>query len=82
LTDAYELLITHTNPNNPDTDGSGLPDGWQVLLGLNPLVNQVAQQSTSLNYKYSPADRFNAATGLKNGIAGFDKQANVRTVSQ
>ncbi|HEY5044080.1 MAG TPA: LamG-like jellyroll fold domain-containing protein [Verrucomicrobiae bacterium] len=31
LTDAYELLVSHTNPYLADTDGNGMPDGWQVL---------------------------------------------------
>lgn len=28
-----------TDPNNADTDGDGMPDGWEVDHGLNPLVN-------------------------------------------
>ena len=31
LTDAYELLVSHTNPNNYTTDGTGMADGWEVL---------------------------------------------------
>ncbi|UCE36335.1 MAG: PKD domain-containing protein [Thermoplasmata archaeon] len=26
-----------TDPTNPDTDGDGMPDGWEVTYGLNPL---------------------------------------------
>ncbi|UCE73790.1 MAG: hypothetical protein JSV56_12305 [Methanomassiliicoccales archaeon] len=26
-----------TDPTNPDTDGDGMPDGWEVQHGLNPL---------------------------------------------
>ncbi len=29
LSDAFELLVSHTNPNLPSTDGSGMSDGWQ-----------------------------------------------------
>ncbi|HOF41757.1 MAG TPA: dockerin type I domain-containing protein, partial [Candidatus Hydrogenedentes bacterium] len=25
------------NPNSPDTDGDGMPDGWEVQYGLDPL---------------------------------------------
>ena len=31
LTDEDEILIHHTDPNNPDTDGDGLTDGEEVL---------------------------------------------------
>jgi clumping factor A len=27
------------DPRNPDADGDGMPDGWEVQHGLNPLVN-------------------------------------------
>ncbi len=29
LTDAFELLVSKTNPYQADTDGDGIPDGWQ-----------------------------------------------------
>lgn len=29
LTDAFELLVSHTDPNNPDTYGVGMSDGFQ-----------------------------------------------------
>jgi hypothetical protein len=38
LTDAYELLVSHTDPHNPDTDGDGISDSDEVLLKMNPLV--------------------------------------------
>jgi len=47
LTNLEEFLL-ETNPNNPDTDGDGMPDGWEAqynYLGagaLNPLVNDAA----------------------------------------
>jgi len=28
-----------TGPDNPDTDHDGMPDGWEVKYGLNPLIN-------------------------------------------
>jgi len=34
-----KLLITETDPLNADTDGDGLPDGWEVNNGLDPLDN-------------------------------------------
>jgi hypothetical protein len=31
-----EEYNNYTNPNNPDTDGDTLPDGWEVTYGLDP----------------------------------------------
>ena len=82
LTDAYELLVSHTNPYLDDQNGSGLSNGWQVLLGLNPLVNQVAQPGTRANYNYTSADWLNQVSGVKIGAVGLDNEGNVLSVSQ
>ena len=42
LTDAYELLSSHTDPHNPDTDGDAISDADEVLLKTNPLVSDPA----------------------------------------
>ena len=31
-----------TDPSNPDTDGDGMLDGWEVTHGLNPLVDDAS----------------------------------------
>ena len=53
-----KLLITETDPQQGDSDGDGLPDGWEVEKNLNPLDNGI----------------YNFATGTlgdpKNGAAG------------
>jgi hypothetical protein len=40
LTDAYELLVSKSNPTNYSTDGTGMADGWEVLYfghtGIDP----------------------------------------------
>jgi hypothetical protein len=82
LTDAYELLVSHTNPDVADTDGSGLSDGWQVLLGLNPLINQVAQPNTRANYDYTQTDWLDSITGVKDGTVSLDNEGNVTSVLQ
>lgn len=38
LSDEYEETVSKTDPNNADTDGDGIMDGDEVLLGLNPTL--------------------------------------------
>jgi hypothetical protein len=82
LTDAYELLVSKTNPYVDDQDGAGISDAWQVLLGLNPLTNQVAQASTRSNYSYTKADWLSGVSGIRTGSITNDPEGNVTSVSQ
>ena len=41
-----KLLITETDPQQGDTDGDGLPDGWEVENNLNPLDNGIYNFTT------------------------------------
>lgn len=38
LTDAFEKLVSHTDPNNADTDGDGVSDAIEWLQGRNPFA--------------------------------------------
>lgn len=58
-----------TNPNLADSDGDGMPDGWEINNNLNPLVNDATTDSdgdgfTNL-YEYqhgtNPNDYYNGA---------------------
>jgi hypothetical protein len=82
LTDAYESLVSHTDPHNAYSNLDGILDGWDVLLGLNPQLNNSATPSERSNYAYTPADWLQTVSGIKNGTVSLDAEGNVGTVSQ
>jgi len=82
LTDAYQNLVSKTNPNNPYGNPDGLLTGWEVLLGLNPNNSNLTQPGLRANYGYTPADWLNGVSGIKSGTVGMDNEGNVLQVSQ
>jgi hypothetical protein len=55
LTDAYELLVSHTNPFNPDTDGDGISDLDELLIyHTDPKTPNPAFPSGTLNVQRCP----------------------------
>jgi len=49
LTDAYEALVSKTDITTADSDSDGIPEGWAVLNGLNPLTPGLASQDPDLD---------------------------------
>ena len=43
IPDGVEYYTYGTSPILSDTDGDGMPDGWEIAYGLNPFVNDAAQ---------------------------------------
>jgi hypothetical protein len=82
LTDAYEKLVSHTDPTKWDTDGDGLSDGWEVAHGMNPNLDESAQTSGRLNYTYDGAGWLGTVSGAQNGTVTLDAEGNVQQVSQ
>jgi hypothetical protein len=82
LTDAYELLVSHTSPTNSISNLDGISDGWEILLGLNPQLNNTATASERANYGYTGADWLSGVSGKKNGSITNDAEGNVLSVSQ
>jgi hypothetical protein len=86
LTDAYELLVLHQNPANGSKSGDGMLDGWKVLWGMNPLINNSAQSSERENYTYDGTGRLEENSGVSfpgagfsPELFGFDNEGNILT---
>jgi|GEM_PF-1696878 len=47
LTTAQDYNIYHTHPRQPDTDGDGLSDGWEILYGYPALINNETDANTA-----------------------------------
>jgi hypothetical protein len=82
LTDAYELLVSKTGPHTADTSGDGMLDGWKVLWGMNPLINNVQQAGQRANYSYSPVGWLEQLTGLHQEAISPDAEGNVLSDGQ
>lgn len=82
LTDAYEKLVSKTDPHNPNSNLDGITDGWEILLGLNPQMNNFTSPAQRSNYDYTFADWLKTISGVKSGTVELDNEGNVKTVSQ
>jgi len=82
LTDAYQLLVSKTNPYVTNSDFDGIPTGWEILLGLNPHISNFTSPSQRSNYGYTPADWLDGITGIRSGAITNDAEGNVQSVSQ
>jgi hypothetical protein len=78
LTDAYERLVSKTDPTNPNSSGDGMLDGWKVLWGMSPLINNSAQPSERNNYLYNGTSRLQSVSGTENEAFGFDNEGNIQ----
>jgi len=82
LTDAYENLVSKTDPNNAFSNLDGLSDSWEVLLGLNPRQSNLNNPAVRSNYSYDLVDWLNGISGVRSGSITNDAEGNVIQVSQ
>ena len=54
LSTQAEFYTYHTNPKQPDTDGDGFNDGWEVAHGFNPLLDNRTAGPASQNPNADP----------------------------
>ncbi len=80
LTDAYELLVSKTNPNLADTNGNGLLDGWAVSLGLNPPTASPTAASQRANYTFNLESWLVTISGIKSEAFTPDWEGNLTLV--
>ncbi len=82
LTDAFERLVSYTNPQRADTSGDGIPDGWKYLWGMDLQMNYIAQPAQRANYSYDPVGWLEGVTGLRSEAVGPDPEGNVLSAGQ
>jgi hypothetical protein len=82
LSDAFERLVSKTNPNLADSSGDGMLDGWKFLWGLNPLQDNPAQSAQRSNYDYNPPPWLDQVSGARAGAFTLDAEGNVQQSSQ
>ncbi len=78
LTDAYELLVSHTNPHVADSSGDGMLDGWKVLWGMYPLINNPALSIERDNFVYDGTGRLETVFGVLAEMFNFDAEGNIQ----
>jgi hypothetical protein len=81
LTDAYERLVSKTDPLNADTDGDGMLDGWEVIQGLDALAEDAAQSGRRSNYDYDPGGWLEEVFGVRSKAVDLDNEGNVLEVT-
>ena len=82
LTDAYEQLVSKTDPNNPYSNLDGILDGWDVALGLSAQDSNTTDPAERANYDYTLADWLYGVSGVKSGSINLDNEGNALSVSQ
>lgn len=78
LTDAYEELVSKTNPFNADTSGDGMLDGWKVEWGLNPLIDNTGVTSQRSNYSYNSVGWLDGLAGSRVETITLDAEGNTQ----
>jgi hypothetical protein len=81
LPDAYEKLVSHTDPNNPDTDGDGISDYGELTLGTNPNLNESALTAGRVNYTYRADGGLITVFGARGESLSQDAEGNILQVS-
>jgi hypothetical protein len=63
--------------NNSDSDNDGVPDGYEIQLGTNPLVDEPNQSGQRINYVYDKPGRLRTLSGKNAESIVVDFEGNV-----
>src|SRR5439155_11856268 len=79
MSDSEELSVGSSNPLNPDSDGNGLPDGWEYQFfgaptGNDPNADPDGDGQSNVAEYTSGTDPTNAASALR--ITDVARQPN------
>ena len=65
-----------TDPSDPDTDGDGMPDGWEVEYGLNPVaISQELQAWWTMDVESNPVHVSDSSGNDNYGISFYGPDA-------
>jgi hypothetical protein len=81
LSDSYEHLVIGTDWEDGDTDNDGLPDGWEISVGLDPVRNDLEQTTTGVEFRYDPGGRLKRVSESNVDVFEFDPEGNVKRTS-
>ncbi len=77
------LFGNSTDPNDPDSDRDGMPDGWEALYGLNPLFDGDAKldfDNDGHDFDYggsiTASEKFSNLAEFQNGTSPWDPDSD------
>ena len=81
LTDAFERLVSSTNPAVRDSDGDGLDDSFEWLQAMNPNLNEMAAQDKWRRYEYDACGRVTKCYATASATVSLDKEGNITQIT-
>ena len=83
ILDNDEINLYGTDPDNADTEGDGMPDGWEISHGLDPKVDDAAEDPDNDGFtniqeylSITNPDDSNSIPQLPTADAGLDQTVN------
>lgn len=82
LTDAYERLVSKSDPSDPDSDDDGFDDRWEWENGMSPTVNEAADPvANGKNYTFDDAGRLTGVPHRVQVSVTLDEEGNITHIA-